>query len=187
MTTKVFHIALTALDAEAQDPVAWRFWPEDDPTIWFIVDSVKDPAHSPGEVGSDGRRWLSSPLYTIPPAQPVEVPDVSELEKVLRFIEGLPVPTSGAAINGKRLHDFIAACRASMLATPVVSGWIACSERMPAESGRYWCYVEEQNSLGKSHYQWNCSWNGDVWSDKALTGRVTHWMPLPAAPQEPTK
>ncbi|WP_394853743.1 DUF551 domain-containing protein [Enterobacter cloacae] len=44
--------------------------------------------------------------------------------------------------------------------------------------------MEEQNSLGKSHYQWNCSWNEGAWSDKALTGRVTHWMPLPAAPQE---
>lgn len=62
--------------------------------------------------------------------------------------------------------------------------WIPVSERMPEEGGRYWCYVEEQNSLGKNHYQWNCSWNGDVWSDKALTGRVTHWMPLPSAPQE---
>lgn len=85
-------------------------------------------------------------------------------------------------------------CRAAMLAAApqspgsepatVPGKWIPVSERMPEDSGRYWCYVEEQNSLGKSHYQWNCSWNGDVWSDKALTGRVTHWMPLPAAPQE---
>ena len=67
---------------------------------------------------------------------------------------------------------------------PVVSGWIPVSERLPEEGGRYWCYVEEQNSLGKSHYQWNCSWNEGAWSDRALTGRVTHWMPLPAAPQE---
>ncbi|HDU2678469.1 TPA: DUF551 domain-containing protein, partial [Klebsiella pneumoniae] len=67
---------------------------------------------------------------------------------------------------------------------PVVSGWIPVSERLPEEGGRYWCYVEEQNSLGKSHYQWNCSWNEGAWSDKALAGRVTHWMPLPAAPQE---
>ncbi|MDJ4031936.1 DUF551 domain-containing protein [Salmonella enterica] len=65
--------------------------------------------------------------------------------------------------------------------------WIPVSERMPEEGGRYWCYVEEQNSLGKSHYQWNCSWNGEVWSDKALSGRVTHWMPLPAAPQQEVK
>lgn len=90
-------------------------------------------------------------------------------------------------------------CRAAMLAaaphdTPalnslqsvdsVTGGWIPVSERLPEEGGRYWCYVEEQNSLGKSHYQWNCSWNEGAWSDKALTGRVTHWMPLPAAPQE---
>lgn len=70
---------------------------------------------------------------------------------------------------------------------PVVSGWIPVSERLPEEGGRYWCYVEEQNSLGKSHYQWNCSWNKGAWSDKALTGRVTHWMPLPDAPQEVKK
>lgn len=76
--------------------------------------------------------------------------------------------------------------RAAMLqgAEPVQE-WIPCSERMPEEIGRYWCYVEEQNDLGKSHYQWNCSWNGDRWwveSDNG--GRVTHWMPLPAAPQQ---
>ncbi|ECH4148538.1 DUF550 domain-containing protein [Salmonella enterica] len=88
------------------------------------------------------------------------------------------------------------ACRAAMLqrvenaesrcGNPKVSpdGWIPVSERMPEESGRYWCYVEDQNSLGKSHYQWNCSWNGQAWSDKALSGRVTHWMPLPEPPQE---
>ncbi|MFP2268112.1 DUF551 domain-containing protein [Citrobacter braakii] len=68
---------------------------------------------------------------------------------------------------------------------PVIpDGWVDCSERLPEEGGRYWCYVEEINSLGKSHYQWNCSWNGNVWSDPALSGRVTHWMPLPAAPQQ---
>lgn len=70
--------------------------------------------------------------------------------------------------------------------SPVIpDGWVACSERMPEESGRYWCYVEEQNDLGKSHYQWNCSWNGDRWwVESENGGRVTHWMPLPAAPQQ---
>lgn len=63
------------------------------------------------------------------------------------------------------------------------NGWIPCSERMPEEIGRYWCYVEEQNSLGKSHYQWNCSWNGELWGGEMMYGRVTHWMPL----QEPPK
>lgn len=70
--------------------------------------------------------------------------------------------------------------------TPAQSqGWIPVSERMPEDSGRYWCYVEEQNDLGKSHYQWNCSWNGDRWwVESEGGGIVTYWMPLPAAPQE---
>nr|DAE54889.1 MAG TPA: Protein of unknown function (DUF551) [Caudoviricetes sp.] len=64
-------------------------------------------------------------------------------------------------------------------------GWIPCSERMPEEIGRYWCYVEEQNCLGKSHYQWNCSWNGDRWwVESENGGRVTHWQPLSAAPHQ---
>ncbi|HFE4608302.1 TPA: DUF551 domain-containing protein [Klebsiella quasipneumoniae subsp. similipneumoniae] len=63
--------------------------------------------------------------------------------------------------------------------------WIPVSERMPEDSGRYWCYVEEQNDLGKSHYQWNCSWNGDRWwVESEGGGIVTHWMQLPTAPQE---
>lgn len=63
--------------------------------------------------------------------------------------------------------------------------WIPVSERKPEESGRYWCYVEEQNDLGKSHYQWNCSWNGERWWVESENGGiVTHWIPLPAVPQE---
>lgn len=77
----------------------------------------------------------------------------------------------------------------NILAQPVsepykLNSWISVADRLPSEFGRYLCYVEEQNDLGKSHYQWNCSWNGDVFSDSALTGRVTHWMPLPAAPAQ---
>lgn len=87
------------------------------------------------------------------------------------------------------------ACRAAMLAAApqspgsepatVPGKWIPVSERLPEDSGRYWCYVEEQNDLGKSHYQWNCSWNGDRWwVESEGGGIVTHWMPLPAATQE---
>lgn len=67
----------------------------------------------------------------------------------------------------------------------IIPGWIPVSEQLPEECGRYWCYVEEQTDLGKSHYQWNCSWNGERWLVEGEDGGiVTHWMPLPAAPQE---
>lgn len=80
----------------------------------------------------------------------------------------------------------LAAARQSPGSEPatVPDTWVPVSERLPEEGGRYWCYVEEQNSLGKSHYQWNCSWNGEIWGGAMMYGRVTHGMPLPAAPQE---
>ncbi|SFX55704.1 Protein of unknown function [[Enterobacter] aerogenes] len=69
--------------------------------------------------------------------------------------------------------------------SPVIpDAWIPVSERNPNDIGRYWCYVEDQKSHGKYSYQWNCSWNGSYWSGAMMHGRVTHWMPLPAAPQE---
>ena len=70
-------------------------------------------------------------------------------------------------------------------ATPSVPQWIPVSEP-PKEAGRYWCYVEYQTCLGLSHYQWNCSWDGkEWWCGDGLIGEVTHWMPLPAAPEQP--
>ncbi len=113
----------------------------------------------------------------MPPAQPV-----ADSEPVIVVGDD-----GGDALSYRRLiQSFEPGTKLYLHAqpAPVVSGWIPVSERLPEEGGRYWCYVEEQNSLGKSHYQWNCSWNEGAWSDKALTGRVTHWMPLPAAPQE---
>ncbi|WP_368750284.1 DUF551 domain-containing protein [Klebsiella aerogenes] len=89
------------------------------------------------------------------------------------------------------------ACRAAMLQSepvttanklgnsPVIPDtWIPVSERNPDDIGRYLCYVEDQKSHGEYSYHWNCSWNGSYWSGAMMHGRVTHWMPLPAAPQE---
>ncbi|MFT1009771.1 DUF551 domain-containing protein [Enterobacter hormaechei] len=111
--------------------------------------------------------------YAAPPA-PVSVPAAMEMDDDF----------DSAFEHGKAVGWN--AYRAAMLqgAEPA-KGWIPCSERMPEEIGRYWCYVEEQNCLGKSHYQWNCSWNGDRWwVESENGGRVTHWMPLPNQPKE---
>lgn len=164
---KVIDGAIAARDAK---PVAWQ---------WEYRDKrhVTNDQRRAKIVAEDGE-VLVQPLYTSPPA-PVVPDELTREEYRRRFMmEDNFDDTYRGGWNS---------CRAAMLhagnspATP--DTWIPVSERMPEEIGRYWCYVEEQNSLGKSHYQWNCSWNGEVWSDKALTGRVTHWMPLPSAPQ----
>ena len=63
--------------------------------------------------------------------------------------------------------------------------WISVDERLPEESGRYWCYVKETNSLGKSHFQWNCFYHDKEkrWSDDFVSMNVTHWRPLPSPPK----
>ncbi|ENW1118081.1 TPA: DUF551 domain-containing protein [Salmonella enterica] len=150
------------------------------------------------EFNLDAERWMQRLINRvirleselIPPA-PAEPEWTSE-----QCLEFLSIAFRHAEIKGDlELDDIrlgikmVNESRAAMLQagnSPVTpDGWIPVSERMPEASGRYWCYVEEQNSLGKSHYQWNCSWNGERWwveSDNG--GRVTHWMELPAAPQQ---
>ena len=67
----------------------------------------------------------------------------------------------------------------------VVPKWISVKDKLPSDdSGRVLAWVVEQNSLGKCGFVWNCSHSDGVFSDKFETFQVTHWMPLPDAPQE---
>lgn len=66
--------------------------------------------------------------------------------------------------------------------SPVIpEGWVACSERMPDTDGNYWGW------WSKSKRQ------GPVWFIKSdiqaqfQSSEITHWMPLPAAPQQEGK
>lgn len=154
------RIALASLKAE---PVAW---------LLSGGGAKNNVSFDSGNAYVDPLREVT-PLYIAPPA-PVSVPAAMEMDDDF----------DSAFEHGKAVGWN--AYRAAMLqgAEPA-KGWIPCSERMPEEIGRYWCYVEEQNCLGKSHYQWNCSWNGDRWwVESENGGRVTHWMPLPNQPKE---
>ena len=67
----------------------------------------------------------------------------------------------------------------------VVPKWISVKDKLPSDdTGRVLAWVVEQNSLGKCGFVWNCSHSNGVFSDKFETFQVTHWMPLPDAPQE---
>lgn len=62
--------------------------------------------------------------------------------------------------------------------------WIPTSERLPEERGRYLCWVETINDLGKESYVWNCYYGGQdyLFADNGIKYNVTHWTALPPAP-----
>ena len=53
----------------------------------------------------------------------------------------------------------------------------------PLESGRYWCYCEEQNDLGVSNFQMNCSFNSyeNRWGDNE-NAKILYWTELGSKP-----
>ncbi|HBN5788420.1 TPA: DUF551 domain-containing protein [Enterobacter hormaechei] len=66
--------------------------------------------------------------------------------------------------------------------SPVIpDGWVACSDRLPETDGNYWGWWSESKR------------QGPVWFIKSelqaqfQSGEITHWMPLPAAPQQEVK
>ncbi|WP_259565567.1 DUF551 domain-containing protein [Enterobacter sichuanensis] len=66
--------------------------------------------------------------------------------------------------------------------SPVIpDGWVACCERMPETDGNYWGWWSESKR------------QGPAWFIKSelqaqfQSSEITHWMPLPAAPQQEVK
>lgn len=81
-------------------------------------------------------------------------------------------------------------CLAAKTSIPMISdGWVAFSEREPENKpGSYEYLVFETLNNGVHHDYWNVPDNGDdcqftpFWNH--YDRHVTHWMPLPAAPQQ---
>ncbi|HFL4765763.1 TPA: DUF551 domain-containing protein, partial [Escherichia coli] len=77
------------------------------------------------------------------------------------------------------------ACRAAMLNAGPVTGWIKCSDRMPDETQPV-ITVAEGGVVQRTVYQF-CD---GVWVDwyeqydEVKVDAFTHWMPLPAAPEQ---
>jgi len=155
---------------EQQQPIAYIFKHPAGRLFWSLIDESNQ-----GEADV-------IPVY----AEPHELKIPPAIEPDYEVIKGI-LPTANPDEYACCVAaDMWNACCAEMLKAQSVSEhkWMSVTDRLPSEFGRYLCYVEEQNDLGKSHYQWNCSWNGDEFSDAELSGRVTHWMPLPAAPTQ---
>ena len=168
----IFKIALASLEAEA---VAW------------LYSASFERGHVEGELTD--APGCDMPVYTSPPA-PVSVPDeLSRDEYKRRFMEDDDFDdTFRGGWN---------ACRAAMLQgadgnSPVIpDGWVACSELMPDIGTEifYFCQDDGLRGCGIVSSS-NFSGRGDAQLYVHADGYelrfgvdITHWMPLPAAPQ----
>ena len=142
--------------------------------------------------------------YTAPPA-PVSVPD----EVLKRLLPDAEKAEFWFEHDGKILFEGVKfnnavfeACRAAMLqgaepvttANKLLDGWVACSERMPEDDDFVYIWPRPDFGVELHVGQYcECHPKGDGWYAQVYEQNygiewcpitVTHWMPLPAAPQQ---
>lgn len=168
MSLAAMKIALASLEAEAVGEVVLGEYDDcgchpDAKVVCIAADGQAD-----WENFKDGTR-----LYTAPPA-PVSVPAAMEMDDDF----------DSAFEHGKAVGWN--ACRAAMLQgadgnSPVIpGGWVACSERIPEA-------MVSVLVTGTWFHHAVAFWDGLSWCDLDFEQPVTHWMPLPAAPQQEVK
>ena len=173
-----------------------------DPVAWTDEQELRDVEKygcgylftaNPITPNADPNRVIK--LYTASPAPmlPEEMP---------KGLAGQIVSLLAHNIGDKLLAQKIwNACRAAMLqgAEPVTTAyklpecWVACSERMPDDEEDVLCFGQYgDNDIDEERYQfmgWLSSkgikrvWRVSDGDSQNRRARVTHWMPLPAAPQ----
>lgn len=161
------RIALASLESE---PVAW---------LLSGGGAKNNVSFDSGNAYADPLREVT-PLYTAPPA-PVSVPDAMEMDDDF----------DSAFEHGKAVGWN--ACRAAILqrAEPV-QGWIPCSDRMPTKNDRVLIFINfnsdtvppsihDAQFTGSTFRRGNATVNVFPLEDGY---GVTHWMPLPVAPQQ---
>lgn len=181
------RIALASLEAEA---VAWRYRFVHTPKSEehgspFTTDWVL--AHSEEECNPSDC-FERQPLYITPPA-PVAMKD-HQIRALVNELRDIAVEYYGTQQLRERIAKTV---RAAMLqGTEPVSnrdelpdGWVACSERMPDEAGDIIVVSDGivmsgvSYSRKKGFYLQALEYDADEPVDD-----VTHWMTLPAAPQQ---
>lgn len=115
-------------------------------------------------------------LYTAHPA-PVSVPAAMEMDDDFdsAFEHGKAVGWN--AYRAAMLQSF---GNSEQLNSPVIpDGWVACSEQMPEQFKAILAFNEYGEVWSGAYDRY---WN--FYCDNLLVEHVTHWMPLPAAPQQ---
>lgn len=150
-------------------------------TYCYELDALKSKDDFGGEI---------VPVYTAPPA-PVSVPAEVGWEDVPEEIT-----EDDMALASAWAHGFNQ-CRAAMLRgaehvsnrDELKDGWVACSERLPPEGyepdGSAVCYLVWHKNEVDCGPQYSIS--NVFFLRKHWEKNFTHWMPLPAAPQQEVK
>ncbi|MFB4894437.1 DUF551 domain-containing protein [Enterobacter hormaechei subsp. hoffmannii] len=120
------------------------------------------------------------PLYTAPPA-PVSVPAAMEMDDDFdsAFEHGKAVGWN--AYRAAMLQSF---GNSEQLNSPVIpDGWVACSEQMPEENAEQEVLACFKGGDISTLYYFEGRWD-DAYGIVPIRQDVTHWMPLPSAPQQ---
>ncbi|HAE3813908.1 TPA_asm: DUF551 domain-containing protein [Salmonella enterica subsp. enterica serovar Typhimurium] len=128
------------------------------------------------------------PLYTAQPASVVPEGLLSAMEEVLRISD-----RDHEAWN--KVRNGIASCRAAMLQagnSPVTPDtWIPVSERMPERDVdvQVYCADKKEQMVGYMERHETEGWFrfASLPNGGGVYCKPTHWMPLPAAPQQEVK
>lgn len=165
------RIALASLEAE---PVAWahRLINKRNGVVHPWVYGSAEACPSEGDIFN----IEVMPLYTVPPA-PVSVPAAMEMDDDFdsAFEHGKAVGWN--AYRAAMLQSF---GNSEQLNSPVIpDGWVACSEQMPEQFKAILAFNEYGEVWSGAYDRY---WN--FYCDNLLVEHVTHWMPLPAAPQQ---
>ncbi|RTN83043.1 DUF551 domain-containing protein [Enterobacter asburiae] len=190
LVLKLARIALASLEAEkGAEPVAKV---DTIGVCWYADNGVpRKPA-----VGTE--------LFAAPPA-PVSVPNSTT---ITQYFDTIALETAREIMcYVNRRHEFLGgevqllsriqcqiddACRAAMLQgadgnSPVITdGWVACSERMPEENAEQEVLACFKGGDISTLYYFEGRWD-DAYGIVPIRQDITHWMPLPAAPQQEVK
>ncbi|HBZ2630501.1 TPA: DUF551 domain-containing protein [Klebsiella pneumoniae] len=188
---------LAAMDIE---PVAWL-------AIYHgeVYDEAIGITRSVVEAQADHFGWGSALTEIIPlfrHAQPaLVIPDEMTAEQAyeIGYYYGDPVNVFARGANWMRQHIIDSTLAAAQHDTPALNSvqsvvtvpgkWIPVSERMPEVGVKVLCFPAEDEPIhavfnGQLWLQ-DVSWSGSEEPiDNVIPVTVTHWMPLPAAPQE---
>lgn len=186
------------------EPVAWLWSHRKHPSEVTLVRPEDDERAE----GAHWSGWSCQALYAAPPA-PVSVPDAMEMDddfdsafehgkavgwnayRAAMLQDAEPVTTdyklrdaveiirnSGIEIDAEK----ILAERDALNSPVIPDGWVACSELMPEQFKAILAFNEYGEVWSGAYDRY---WN--FYCDNLLVEHVTHWMPLPAAPQQEVK